>query len=702
MGTIRKLATETIVSALNTLPVSVAIADAKHADLPLIYVNAAFEALTGYHAEEILGRNCRFLQGADTDQAELQVLRRALREHKPMRMTLRNYRKDGESFWNELSINPLFDEDGELLYFMAVARDATREARLSDELAHYASHDPLTGLPNRALLEERLRQSVELSRRYQRELAVVYLDIDGFKPINDHFGHHFGDRLLQLLAKRLEVMIRPGDTLARVESDEFAIVLSDLGSATDAAEVIERVLAEVALPMTVNGIEIQLSASFGVTLCSAEVTDPMVLIQQADLAMYQAKQRGRNNYQWYSDEFNSSVARFIAIRNQLQKAIEQGQFTLHYQPKFDLANGRCTGVEALARWEHPTMGQVAPSEFIPVAEKTGFIIPFTEWVIRQASHDFQIMLKVEPDLPSISVNISPLHFLRKNFVESITGLLDELGMLPHHLDIEITESVLLEDPEASVVKMQALKAFGVNLSLDDFGTGFSSLSYLKRLPIDKLKIDRSFVADLAHNKSDAAIIQGIISMAHHLNMGVIAEGIETKAQYSFLRRALCDEMQGYYRAMPMPLTEVCGFLGLHDASMPVDEAASMSPTILLVDDEPNVLSSLKRLLRRDGYKILTAETADEAFELLAQEPVNVIISDQRMRHMNGTELLNHVKSMYPEIVRIVLSGYMDLASVTAAINQGQIYKFLTKPWDDKELRQVVRDAVRLHLTSEII
>lgn len=702
MGTIRKLATETIASALNTLPVSVAIADAKHADLPLIYVNAAFEALTGYQAEEILGRNCRFLQGADTDQAELQVLRRALREHKPMRMTLRNYRKDGESFWNELSINPLFDEDGELLYFMAVARDATREARLSDELAHYASHDPLTGLPNRALLEERLRQSVELSRRYQRELAVVYLDIDGFKPINDHFGHHFGDRLLQLLAKRLEVMIRPGDTLARVESDEFAIVLSDLGSATDAAEVIERVLAEVALPMTVNGIEIQLSASFGVTLCSAEVTDPMVLIQQADLAMYQAKQRGRNNYQWYSDEFNSSVARFITIRNQLQKAIEQGQFTLHYQPKFDLANGRCTGVEALARWEHPMMGQVAPSEFIPVAEKTGFIIPFTEWVIRQASHDFQIMLKVEPDLPSISVNISPLHFLRKNFVESITGLLDELGMLPHHLDIEITESVLLEDPEASVAKMQALKAFGVNLSLDDFGTGFSSLSYLKRLPIDKLKIDRSFVADLAHNKGDAAIIQGIISMAHHLNMGVIAEGIETKAQYSFLRRALCDEMQGYYRAMPMSLAEVCEFLGLHDASMSADEAASMSPTILLVDDEPNVLSSLKRLLRRDGYKILTAETADEAFELLAQYPVNVIISDQRMRHMNGTELLNHVKSMYPEIVRIVLSGYMDLASVTAAINQGQIYKFLTKPWDDKELRQVVRDAVRLHLTSEII
>ncbi|MCC5879331.1 MAG: EAL domain-containing protein, partial [Idiomarina sp.] len=451
----------------------------------------------------------------------------------------------------------------------------------------------------------------------------------------------------------------------------------------------------------IDGNEIQLSASLGVTLCDSSIEDPMVLIQQADLAMYQAKQRGRNNYQWYSDEFNSSVAQFISIRNQLQKAIEQKQFVLHYQPKFDLANGRCTGIEALARWDHPTLGNVPPSEFIPVAEKTGLIVPFSEWVIRQASHDFKIMLQVDAELPNIAVNISPLHFLRKNFVDSITGLLDELEMQPYHLDIEITESVLLEDPDATVIKMQALKALGVNLSLDDFGAGFSSLNYLKRLPIDKLKIDRSFIADLAHNKSDAAITQGIVSMAHHLNMGVIAEGIETKAQYTFLRRALCDEMQGYYRARPMPLNEICNFLELYDGSLPVDEPDSESPTILLVDDEPNVLSSLKRLFRRDGYKVLTAETADEAFELLAQFNVHVIISDQRMRHMNGTELLNHVKSMYPHIVRIVLSGFMDLASVTSAINEGQIYKFLTKPWDDKELREVVREAMRLALAPHL-
>lgn len=683
----------TAVEALDALPVGVAIADARQKDLPLVYVNRAFQDMTGYSSDEVLGHNCRFLQGPDTDEQELLVMREAIQSRQAVRVTLRNYRKDGEGFWNELCLNPLFDGDGQLMYYMGIARDASRETALAQELAHYASHDPLTGLPNRALLEERLEQSVQLSRRYKRELAVIYLDIDGFKPINDHFGHHFGDRLLQILAARLETLIRPGDTLARVEGDEFAVVLSDLAAATDAIAIIERILGEVAKPMNVNGVDVQLTASLGITLCTDDVQEPMLLIQQADLAMYQAKQRGRNNYQWYSDEFNTSVAKFIRIRNLLKKAIEEGQFTLHYQPKFDLANGHCTGVEALARWHSPELGNVSPTEFIPVAEKTGLIIPFTEWVLGQASADFQQMLKADPELPSVAVNISPLHFLRERFVENLTEQLNTLGMAPSNLDIEITESVLLEDADASVRKMQALKALGVKLSLDDFGTGFSSLNYLKRLPIDRLKIDRSFIADLAHNKGDAAIIQGIVSMAHHLNMKVIAEGIETKAQFSFLRRALCDEMQGFYRAKPMPLAQVCDFLKGHQANADPEQASPL--TILLVDDEPNVLRSLRRLFRRDGYRILTAENADDAFELLAEHQVQVIISDQRMRHMNGTELLNHVKSMYPDIIRIVLSGYMDLASVTSAINEGQIYKFLTKPWDDEELRQVVRDAIRL-------
>ncbi|RUO31260.1 EAL domain-containing protein [Aliidiomarina soli] len=683
-----------MVGALDAMPVSVIIADAKVADMPIVYTNPAFEALTGYTSDEARGRNCRFLQGPDTATEEVTRVRRALHNGQSVQAVLRNYRKDGEAFWNELTLVPLLDAEDSLVFYMGVSRDATREANLSAELDHYTSHDPLTGLPNRALLEERLEQSVRLSQRYKRELAVVYLDLDGFKPINDHFGHHFGDRLLQKVAKRLQALIRPGDTLARVEGDEFAIVLSDLANATDVVIILERILAQVAEPMNVSGMDVQLSASIGVTLSSDEVEDPMVLIQQADLAMYQAKQRGRNNFQWYSGDLNASVAQFINIRNQLSKAIETDQFSLVYQPKFDLRSGQCTGVEALARWTHPVLGEVSPNEFIPVAEKTGLIVPFSEWVIRRAAADFKRLVLADPDLPSVSVNISPLHFLREHFVERLAELLTECQLDAQYLDIEVTESVLLKDPETTVRKMLALKELGVHLSLDDFGTGFSSLNYLKRLPIDTLKIDRSFIADLAHNKGDAAIIQGIVSMAHHLNMKVVAEGIETKAQYSFLRRALCDEMQGYYRARPMPLEEVAQFLELHEGlTEPEDD--EKRPTLLLVDDEPNVLRSLNRLLRRDGYHVLTAETADEAFELLAQHQVQVIISDQRMRHMNGTELLNHVKSMYPGIVRIVLSGYMDLESVTAAINQGQIYKFLTKPWDDKELREVVRKAVRL-------
>lgn len=688
---------DTMVSALDAMPVSVAIADATLPDMPLVYVNPAFEVLTGYRADEVRGQNCRFLQGPDSNVEDITRLRRSIHNGQTVQAVLRNYRKDGEAFWNELTLVPLYGQDHELVYYMGVSRDATREANLTAELEHFTSHDPLTGLPNRTLLEERLEQSVRLSQRYKHALAVVYLDLDGFKPINDHFGHHFGDRLLQKVASRLQSLIRPGDTLARVEGDEFALVLSDLANATDVVAILERILVEIAEPMTVNGMDVQLSASIGVTVCTEDIDDPMTLIQQADLAMYQAKQRGRNNFQWFSGDLHSSVAQFINIRNQFSKAIETNQFTLVYQPKFDLRSGRATGVEALARWVHPVLGKVSPAEFIPVAEKTGLIVPFSEWVIRRAASDFKRLLAIAPELPSVSVNISPLHFLREHFVDRLAELLEECELSPHYLDIEVTESVLLKDPEATVRKMLALKALGVHLSLDDFGTGFSSLNYLKRLPIDTLKIDRSFISDLAHNKGDAAIIQGIVSMAHHLNMRVVAEGIETKAQYSFLRRALCDEMQGYYRARPMPLADVSEFLQLHDGGTEPEgpDSKDTPPTLLLVDDEPNVLRSLNRLLRRDGYRVFTAETADEAFEILAQHHVHVIISDQRMRNMNGTELLNHVKSMYPNIIRIVLSGYMDLESVTAAINQGQIYKFLTKPWDDKELREVVRNAVRL-------
>ncbi|RUO24481.1 GGDEF domain-containing protein [Aliidiomarina minuta] len=684
-------------NAMSASSNALVVCDANNSELPLVYVNPAFEKITGYSPQEVIGRNMRFLQGPETGADEIETIRRSIETPAEVRVTLKNYRKDGSFFWNQLFICPAHNSSGELTHFIGVIRDASKEEELSRKLADYDNYDSLTGLPNRKFLQERLIQCVEQPRYPNRELAVVYLDLDGFKPINDHFGHSFGDSLLQAMATRLLGLVRAGDTLARIESDEFVILLPDLASATSVVAILERILQEIAVPVIMRGVEVQLSASIGVTLSEKALPDPMVLIQQADLAMHQAKKRGRNNFQWYSSDLNASVTDFLNIRNHMQKAIEGNEFTLHYQPKFDLRSQRCSGIEALARWHHPIMGEISPSRFIPVAEQTGFIISFSEWALRQACKDFKILQKADPELPSVSVNISVLHFLRDNFVDSIREILREAEFEPACLDLEITESVLLSDPEDSIKKMRALKKLGLSLSLDDFGTGFSSFSYLKKLPIDTLKIDRSFIADLTHEKGDAAIVQGIISMSHHLGLRVVAEGVESKAQLNFLQRALCDEIQGFLKARPMPLQAIESFMSQYRQQVEVEkEADIMLPVVLLVDDEPNVLRSLQRLLRRDGYQILTAENAEQAFELLTEHDVNVIVSDQRMRHMNGTELLNHVKSMYPSIVRIVLSGYMDLKSVTAAINQGQIYKFLTKPWDDKELRQVVRDAVHLN------
>lgn len=684
-------------NAMSASSNALVVCDANTEGLPLVYVNPAFEEITGYSADEVIGRSMRFLQGPETSADEIENIRRAIETPAEVRVTLKNYRKDGSYFWNQLYICPAYNADGMVTHFIGVIRDASKEEELSRKLADYDYYDSLTGLPNRKLLEQRLIQCVEKPRYPDRKLAVIYLDLDGFKPINDHFGHSFGDSLLQAMATRLLGLLRSGDTLARIESDEFVILLPDLSSANSVVGILERILEEIAVPVTIRGEEVQLSASIGVTMSEQTLPNPMVLIQQADLAMYQAKKRGRNNFQWYSSDLNASVADFLNIRNHMQKAIESNEFTLHYQPKFDLRSQHCSGIEALARWYHPIMGEVSPTRFIPVAEQTGFIISFSEWALRQACHDFKILQKTDPDLPSVSVNISALHFLRDNFVDSIGDILREAEFEPACLDLEITESVLFTDPEDSIKKMLALKTLGVNLSLDDFGTGFSSFSYLKKLPIDTLKIDRSFVADLTNDKGDAAIVQGIISMAHHLGLRVVAEGVESKAQLNFLQRALCDEIQGFLKARPMTLQQFPSFMHEYRQRVEVKkDNEALKPVVLLVDDEPNVLRSLQRLLRRDGYQILTAEDADQAFELLTEHEVDVIVSDQRMRHMNGTELLNHVKSMYPSIVRIVLSGYMDLKSVTAAINQGQIYKFLTKPWDDKELRQVVRDAVRLN------
>jgi EAL domain-containing protein (putative c-di-GMP-specific phosphodiesterase class I)/FixJ family two-component response regulator len=410
--------------------------------------------------------------------------------------------------------------------------------------------------------------------------------------------------------------------------------------------------------------------------------------------MGSAKQAGRNNFKFYTSELSVRIEERLAMQGQLRLALEREEFVLHYQPQVDLCDGRIVGMEALVRWNHPERGQVQPAEFIGLAEESGLIVPIGAWVIRTACAQAKAWQDAGCGKFRIAVNLSMRQFAQADLVEYIAAVLQETGLDAQSLEIELTESSVMTDVERSIDILHRFKALGLHMSIDDFGTGYSSLSYLKRFPIDVLKIDQSFVRDI-ETADDAAIVKAIISMAHSLGMRVIAEGVETESQCDFLRLNMCDEIQGYLFSKPTDAARM-GEMLQQDLRLPSKLLRFEKPprTLLLVDDESNILNSLKRLLRGGHFKILTAGSGQAGLDIMAQQAVDVIVSDQRMPGMTGVEFLGIAKNLYPDTVRIVLSGYTELHSVTDAVNQGAIYKFLTKPWDDEQLKGHIEEAFR--------
>ena len=554
--------------AIDAATNAIFIVDARAPGHPIVHVNRAFEKMTGYGVEESIGRNSRFLQGPDRDQPDLERLRKAIETGTEASALLRNYRKDGTLFWNNVQISPVRDESGAITHYVGVQSDVTELKNYQTELEYRANYDSLTGLANKNLLDDRLAQAIAWANRVDGRIAILYLDLDRFKVVNDSLGHAKGDALLKCVAQRLDACVRESDTVARLGGDEFAVVLNGIDAPAAAAAAAQKVLRALEQAIKVDTHELFTSASMGICIYPGDGIDAEMLIKNADIAMYRAKQSGGNQLCFYTEDLNANALERLRLESDLRRALAMNEFELHYQPRVQLGSGRATSVEALIRWRRGNEGLVLPAKFIPLAEETGLIIPIGEWVLRTACIQMRRWADEGHSDMRVAVNLSPRQFRQSDLVSRIKSVLEETGADASQLELEITESVAMQDPESSRKCLEALSALGIEISIDDFGTGYSSLAYLKRFPIDHLKIDQSFVQGVPDDEDDRKIVRAIIALGKSLGLTVIAEGVETEAQKAFLRAEGCDEMQGYLHSRPRA-DPVLDRPGASSASIPV-------------------------------------------------------------------------------------------------------------------------------------
>jgi diguanylate cyclase (GGDEF)-like protein/PAS domain S-box-containing protein len=526
-----------------------------------ISVNAAFSRMTGYEEGDIIGRNASILDSPQHDHAFYQHIREQVVRSGRWSGEIWQRRKDGEEFLCAIESSCVYDSNGELILHVAVLNDITQQKRAEQELRYLANFDTLTNLPNRSLLSDRLSRAIVRAHREDNRIAVLFLDLDRFKDINDSLGHATGDRILRAAAARLQQTVGLHHTVARLGGDEFTVVLENLESPEEADKVAREIIMAFEAPLLLDDRrEIAISPSIGISLYPDHAQVPTELLKQADTAMYQAKAAGRRTFMRYDDAMDVVIRQRATISGALRKVLDRGELHLVYQPRLALESSRITGVEALLRWSSDEHGDIAPTDFIPMAEESGLILEIGEWVLREACLTLQRWRQHGMGDLSMSVNVSVLQLLRGDFPEVVARVLQDIGLPPSALELELTESVLMANAEHTAAKLHAFRALGVSLAIDDFGTGYSSLAYLKRLPITTIKIDKAFIGDLTHDPEDAAITSTVITMAHSLGLNVVAEGVETEAQMRFLANHRCDEIQGFWLSQPLDARACLAFI----------------------------------------------------------------------------------------------------------------------------------------------
>lgn len=576
---------------------------------------------------------------------------------------------------------------------LTAQRDLEQALRTSrerlDRLERLSENDVLTGIANRATFARAVGDAIALGRG----VAVAIIDLERFGNVNAVFGAAIGDALLRQVARRLSAALRPGEFAARLGNDEFGVLLEACGTIEAALVRAEALRTLLTATYAHDSDEITLGANIGVALAPQDATDAGGLLRNAELALAAARAEHAGSARAFSAELTANLAERHRLELDLHRALERGEFQLHYQPIVDLERRQPTGVEALIRWRQPGGRLVAPGEFIARLEESGEIVAAGEWVLADAARQARAWLDAGLTIGTVSINVSPRQFAQANLVERFAEIVDRVGVPASTIELEITESSLMQNAAQAAETLARLKRYGFRLAIDDFGTGYSSLAYLKRFRVDVLKIDQSFVRDVVPDWGSMAIVRTTIALAHSLGLQVVGEGVEGAAQASLLGRIGCDRAQGYFFCHPAPAPVCAEWLARRACPEFPRNGDSRQATILVVDDNPDDVYLLEHELRRDGYRILVAPGAAQALEQLAVHSVDLIISDQRMVEMSGVEFLSRAKRMYPEAVRIMLTGDTEPSSVTDAVNRGAVFKYLAKPWDPEQLRRIVREAI---------